>query len=233
MLRGERVFHPRGIYFRAQVEPVAGPDAQLNAIAQGLAQDAALVRLSSALYDMERGTLPDLLGCSIRFNVPAGDEAMIQPSSQDLLLATSPNVWMLPVAPFTTNQRDFLANVYYGMADFELAGRPDMRLRVVPLTQEAGSGPDRFAKIRDAVADGEVVFQLETAAKSQPDQWIPLVRIRLISEVMIDDRTIAFWPFRTGQGIRPEGFVQFLRPVPYLASQWARATIDEGEDDDA
>ncbi len=232
LLRGARVFHPRGIYFRAQVEAAEDVDAPLDAIAQGLAQSDALVRLSAGLFRTDRGVLPDLLGLAVRFNLPAdfGDMGdMAQDSSQDLLLVTSKSVWTLPLAVLTTNRRDFTANVYYGMAKFELADSTDMQLRVVPLNQSVGSGADRYAKIRDAVANAEVVFRLEIAARSNPDQWIPLVRIRLTSEVALDDDAVAFWPFRTGQNIRPQGFIQFLRPVPYLASQWARGVVEDDE----
>ena len=221
LLRRGRVFHPRGIYFSASVEPAENLASPLKEIAQGLAQGDALVRMSTGLYRSDRGMLPDVLGFAVRFNIAPGALFMTQDSSQDLLLVTSKTVLALPIAPILTNQRDFLANVYHGMAKFELADQANIRLRVVPLSQSEKSGADRYAKLRDAVANGDVVFQLEASARSDK-QWMPLVRIHLQAEVTLDDLSTTFWPFRTGQDIKPQGFVQFMRPVPYLSSQWAR-----------
>jgi hypothetical protein len=229
LLRRGRIFHPRGIYFKALVEVAEDLDPPLLEIAEGLAQDEALVRLSTGIYRSDRGTLPDVLGFAIRFNVAPLARFMAQDSSQDLLLVTSKRVLTLPIALFRTNQRDFLANVFHGMAKFEVGDRPNMRLRIVPLNHSGNSGADRYAKLREAVANQDAVFQLEAAAPSDPRRWIPLVRIHLQSEATIDDRTTRFWPFRTGQGIKPQGFVQFMRPVPYLASQWARGVFGNAE----
>jgi hypothetical protein len=229
LLRRARVFHPRGIHFRATVEAAEGLESPFSEIADGLAQDAALVRLSTGLYRSDRGMLPDVLGFTIRFNVADTVMFMAQESSQDLLMVTSRSVLTLPIAVLRTNQRDFLDNVYHGMAKFELADRPNMRLRLVPLTPPEDSNADRYTKIRNAVADGDAVFQLEAASQSNPDQWIRLVQIHLQSEVTVDEGATMFWPFRTGQDIRPQGFVQFMRPVPYLLSQWARGRIRDDE----
>jgi hypothetical protein len=139
-------------------------------------------------------------------------------------MVTARNVLTLPIAALKTDQNDFLANFYYGMGCYELADQPRMLLRLTPLRQSGSSGEDRYEMIRELVATDEVAFLLETASVSEPDQWFPLVRIRLISEVKIDDRKMSFWPFYTGQDIRPQGFIQYMRPVPYLSSQWARDT---------
>jgi hypothetical protein len=229
LLRRGRIFHPRGVHFKAYAEPVEGLDSPLSELAQGLAQDEALVRFSAGIYRSDRGTLPDVLGLAIRFNVDPKAPYMAQDSSQDLLLVTAKNLLMLPLAMVRTNQRDFLANVYYGMARFEVGDRSNVQLRMVPINQSGNSSEDRYDKLREAVANGDTVFQLEMAAQPDPRRWIPLVRVYLQSEVTVDDRATQFWPFRTGQGIRPQGFVQFLRPVPYLASQWARSVFRNDE----
>lgn len=225
LIREARIFHPRGIYFHAEVEPTANVPAPYIAIAEGLAQNDSLMRLSAGISNMESGVMPDLLGVSVRFNTAADAGYMPHQGSQDLLMATSQSLLSIPIALFETDQRNFLANIYYGMSPFELGNQPDMRLRIVPLTQLGKSGTDRYDMIRDAVASGEVVFRLEASPVSAPGQWFPLVRIRLQNEVALDDRTTRFWPFRTGQGIRPQGFVQYMRPVPYLTSQWARSAM--------
>lgn len=222
LLRQARIFHPRGIYFQAKVEPAQDVDPQFAAIAQGLSKGDALVRLSAGLSKMRRGGLPDVLGVAVRFNAAANADFAVQEGTQDLLLVTSRSVLTLPLAALRTNQRDFLANLYYGMGNFEIADQPGMRLRATPLGQSVGSGADRYDLLRETVATADVAFLLETASASRPDEWSPLVRIRLIMEVDVDDRKMSFWPFYTGQDIRPQGFIQYMRQVPYLSSQWAR-----------
>lgn len=222
LLRQARVFHPRGIYFQAKTEPAQDVDPQFAQLADGLSKGDALMRLSAGLSKMRRGVLPDVLGVAVRFNTAANADFAVQEGTQDLLMATSRSVLTLPLAALRTNQDDFLANLYYGMGCFELADQTGMRLRLTPLKQSGSSGEDRYEMIRNAVGTDEVAFLLETASAAKPDQWFPLVRIRLINEVQMDDHKMSFWPFYTGQDIRPQGFIQYMRPVPYLSSQWAR-----------
>lgn len=221
LLRQARIFHPRGIYFKAKVEPAMDVDPKFAAIAAGLSKNEALMRLSAGISNMRRGILPDILGMSIRFNTSSNDGFAVQENTQDLLLATSKSLFSLPIAALQTNQRDFLANRYYGMGNFEIADQSNMELRVTPLPENGGSGEDRYESIRDAVANSDVVFLLETSSAADRNRWYPLVRIRLVDEVKIDDRKMAFWPF-TGQEIKPRGFIHYMRPMPYLSSQWAR-----------
>ncbi len=222
MLRQARVFHPRGIYFRAKAEPAVDVDPQFADIATGLSKGDALMRLSAGLSKMGRGVLPDILGISMRFNTKANEDFAAREGTQDLLMVTSRGVLTLPFAALQTNQNDFLANLYYGMGNYQLADRTGMRLRLTPLPQTGSSGEDRYDAIRQALANDEVAFLLETSSLSEQSAWSPLVRIRLIEEVKIDDRKMTFWPFYTGQGIEPTGFIQHMRTVPYLSSQWAR-----------
>jgi hypothetical protein len=223
LIRQARVFHPRGIYFQAKAEPAENVDPQFADLADGLSKGDALVRLSAGLSRRGRSALPDVLGVAIRFNTTANSDFAVQKGTQDLLLVTAKNLLTLPLAALRTNRHDFMSNLYYGMAPFEFDDQSGMRMRLTPLPQAGSSGEDRYAMIREAVATDEVAFMLETASISDPDKWFPLVRIRLIAEVKIDDRKVSFWPFYTGQGIRPRGFVQYMRPVPYLSSQWARS----------
>lgn len=224
LLRQARIFHPRGIYFQAKVEPAQDVDPQFAQLAQGLSTGDALMRLSAGISKMRRGVLPDVLGVAVRFNTAANADFAVQKDTQDLLMVTSKSVLELPLAALRTNQRDFLGNRYYGMGNYTLADQTGMRLRLTPLPQSGGSGEDRYEMIRAAAAIDDVAFLLETASASQPDQWFPLVRIVLVKEVKVDDRKMSFWPFYTGQDIEPRGFFQYMRPAPYLSSQWARLT---------
>jgi hypothetical protein len=221
LLRQARIFHPRGIYFQAKVEPAMDVDPQFTKLAEGLSKGDSLMRLSAGMSRMRRGVLPDVLGVAMRFNTNANNDFAVRDDTQDLLMVTSKSALTLPLAALRTNQRDFLGNLYYGMGIYEIDEQTHMRLRLTPLRQFGGSGGDRYETIREAVANDEIAFLLETASMSNPDQWYPLVRIQLLQEVKPDDRKLSFWPFYTGQGIVPQGFIQYMRPVPYLSSQWA------------
>jgi hypothetical protein len=166
--------------------------------------------------------LPDVLGMSIRFRADRDDNYKPEQGAQDLLLVTSESLLQLPVAALATDQYNFAGNAYHGMAPFEVAGQSDMILRVVPTTKIEATGTDRYQNIRIAVDEEDVIFRLEAASQFQPMKWIPLVEIRLMAEVALDDTKLEFFPFRTGQNIIPQGFIQYMRPVPYLLSQYAR-----------
>lgn len=222
LIRQARVFHPRGIYFHAKVEPGQDIDPKYATLAQGLSEGDALMRLSPGMSKMRRGVLPDVLGVAIRFNTLANEDFAVQEGTQDLLMVTARNVLTLPLAALRTNQHDFLGNHYYGMGKFEIADQDGMRMRLTPLRQLGSAGEDRYEMIRQAVANDDAAFLLEISSASDPEKWFPLVRIQLVTEVELDDRKMSFWPFYTGQDIRPQGFVQYMRPVPYLSSQWAR-----------
>jgi len=224
LLRQARIFHPQGINFRADVRSVEGADIdpRFTELVQGLTKGDALVRFSTGMWSVEKIMLPDVLGMSIRFRADRDDNFKPEEGAQDLLLVTSESLLQLPVAALATNQYNFAGNAYHGMAPFQVAKQDDMILRVVPATQIDVTGTDRYQNIRQAVEEDDVVFRLETASQSQPMKWLPLVEIRLMSEVSLDDTKLEFFPFRTGQNIIPQGFIQYMRPVPYLLSQYAR-----------
>ncbi len=221
-LRQGRIFHPRGISFRADVKPAEDVDEKYMDLADGLAQGDALVRLAPAVWRGDKGLLPDVLGMAIRFNTDAADSFRAQDRTQDLLLITAKRLSTLPLAMLATNQRDFLDNKYHGAAPFEISGQPNMRLRLVPQVKADTTGPDRFAKLRKAVEEGDVRFRLDIESRRNESMSSPLIEIQLIEELVIDDDELEFWPFNVGQGIRPMGLVQFMRPVPYMLSQYAR-----------
>lgn len=224
LLRQARIFHPQAINFRADVRAIEGEevDQRFTELVTELTKGDALVRLSTGMWSVERTMLPDVLGMSIRFRADRDNNYNPEEGSQDLLLVTSENLMKLPVAALSTNQYNFAGNAYHGMAPFEVAEQQDMILRVVPTTQIDVAGTDRYQNIRTSVDEEDVVFRLETASRFQPMKWIPLVEIRLMAEVSVDDSKLEFYPFRTGQNIIPQGFIQYMRSVPYLLSQYAR-----------
>lgn len=225
-LRGARVLHPSGRCYRAEVTPVA-TDPALGRVASRLA-GPALVRLSSAWWRGDR-EWPDLLGCALRFG---GAEP--EGSAQDLLLATTPSAWLLPLGPLWTDVHDFLRNRYYGIAPFQLdEGGRRARLRLVPMGGALGlgaSGGDgvgvagregRDGRLRRAVAEGRAVLRLEARPRLHL-AYQPLALVRLTEPVALDQAALRFSPFRSGRGLRPVGFLHALRRLPYLLSQLAR-----------
>jgi hypothetical protein len=224
LLRQARIFHPQGINFRADVRAIEGQeiDPRFTELVQGLTKGDALVRFSTGMWSVDMMRLPDVLGMSIRFRADRDNNFGPEEGAQDLLLVTSESLAQLPVAALATNQYNFAGNAYHGMAPFAVAEQQDMILRVVPTTHINVSGTDRYQNIRTSVDEEDVVFRLETASQFQPMKWLPLVEIRLMAEVSIDDTKLEFYPFRTGQNIIPQGFIQYMRPVPYLLSQYAR-----------
>jgi hypothetical protein len=87
-LRRARIFHPDGVVYRAEIEPLetANPNGAYEKVARRLA-GPALVRLSSAWWKGDK-EWPDALGIAIRFRARATPSPFAEPGDQDLLLAT-------------------------------------------------------------------------------------------------------------------------------------------------
>jgi hypothetical protein len=223
LIRQQRMFHPRGVYFRAEVEAAEGVSDQFTQAVESLTQGGALVRMSPAIWQGGRGVMPDVLGMAVRFGADPAEDFRAQANAEDVSMITSRRLIGLPVAIFSTNQRDFLDNTYHGAGRYEIAGHPNMTLRAQPLGgSDPGQTNDRFTKLREAVDAGEVSFRIDAVARKGGALGSPLVTLRLVEEVAIDDSEVEFWPFRRGQEIRPAGLIQFMRPIPYLLSQYAR-----------
>ena len=222
-MRQARVFHAKAIHFRATTTAAENVDQEFTEVATQLAKNDALVRFSTGMARRDKAILPDVLGISIRFG--AGDRAdnyQPRPDAQDLLMITAKSPFTLVRGAIATDQENFAGNVYHGGAPFEVGDQPDMLLRLVPLTHVETSGTDRYQNLRQSVDEGDVTFRLEAAKMSLPTKWYPLVEIRLTSEVLVDERELEFNPFRIGRGIVPQGFIQYMRPVPYALCQYAR-----------
>lgn len=228
-VRQSRMFHPRGLLFHASVEPLA---SELGDRAETLA-GPALVRFSSAWWK-EREWL-DVLGCAVRFT---SEPLSVSPraSDQDLLFATIRRPWTLPFAPFATRFHDFLANDYYAVSPFVFASDRRIEWRLRP--EARGSSVDaarersRAERLRLAVARENATLVLESApyrpAHRIRDErpFEPVARLRLLAPVALDQEALRFDPFRSGRGIVPVGFVQWLRKLTYSASQRARPSAD-------
>jgi hypothetical protein len=230
-IRQSRMFHPRGLLFAAEVEVVASDGVELS-VARRLG-GPALVRWSSAWW--KRRDWPDVLGCALRFSeLPLGVSP--RAGDQDLLFATIRRPWTLPFAPFATDVTDFLRNDYYAVSPFEVQGLGRIEWRLCAETpravsQAAAHGPEaphRSGRLERAVAAGVATVLLEYSAYRPPHRisdtssFRPLVRVRLLHPLGLDQESLRFDPFRAGRGIVPVGLVQWLRRLTYASSQHAR-----------
>jgi hypothetical protein len=210
LARRARLFHPDGVLYRADVEPIAD-----DTVARALA-GSALVRLSGALWRWPRGAkLPDILGIAVRFH-PENSRA------QDLLFATFRTSLELPLALFTTNVRDFLANTYGTVLPSRAPelGLVDFRLVPEPI---AGDGADRRDRLERAVRAGRAVFVLQVRERRARARYRGIALLRLREQLEGGGEELRFDPFHAGAGIEPAGFLQAIRALTYPASQMARS----------
>jgi len=212
LLRQARMFHPEGAVYRARVEALPGPFPGLGRRLEG----PALARLSTAWWRGGKEWM-DALGLAIRLGRDPGVEA--HPGDQDLLFATIQHPWTTLLAPLTTEQHDFLANDYYAVAPFDVAGLGRTKLRMVASRPRRLHAADRGGRLREAVERGEASFRLEMRVE---DRWVQVARLVLLEPVQLDQERLRFSPFRDGKGLTPRGFVHGLRRATYLFSQLAR-----------
>lgn len=211
-IRGSRLFQPSAIHFHAKVRPAHHDlDPALRPLAERLSGDA-LIRFSSGLWREEHDQLPDLLSCAIRFKAWQPMEEPT-PDTQDLMLTSARSPWTLAIDAFRTDQHDFLANPYHAVWPYQTDGHARLELRLMP---QAGyvEGDGRFDRLRHAAKHHEPQLLLEVRDASQGGDWQALLEIRLTREVEVDQARLSFSPFRDGQGLRPVGFMQYLRPLP-------------------
>ena len=206
------MFHPEGTTYRGQVQPLPGPYPGFARRLEG----PALVRLSTAWWRRAKEWI-DVLGVAVRLG--RDPSANPDPGDQDLLFATIQHPWTMPFAPFTTEQHDFLANDYYAVSPFDVAGVGRTKLRLVSAHPRRLQSRDRGERLAEAVRRGDAWFRLELRVEKR---WVQVAQITLVEEAVVDQERLRFSPFRDGKGITPRGFVHGLRRATYLLSQLAR-----------
>lgn len=220
-LRHARLFHPEGVTYRAEVKGLALRESLLP-VAARLA-GPALVRLSSALWRGHR-EWPDVLGLAVRLRSEETVTEAPSPGDQDLLFATVRSPWTLGLAPMSTDTHNWLENDYYAVSPFQVEGLGRAKLRIVSSHVDT-PGNTRVERLEAALQAGQARFTLEVRPRrgEGAGQWHPLAELRLVEQVTLDPATLRFWPFRTGRGLKPVGFVHALRIPTYRQSQEARA----------
>ncbi|HSN99503.1 MAG TPA: hypothetical protein VLS89_14505 [Candidatus Nanopelagicales bacterium] len=220
LARGARIFHPEGVVYRAEVQPLVEEGA-LGRLGQRLA-GLALVRLSGGILPWPAsGRLPDVLGVAARFRDSEDLRPELMRGDQDLLFVTARSLLTLPIAPFTTNVDDFLANVYFAILPFKLEGLGEVELRLVPETTSP-PGDNRRARLAEAVAADEATLRLEVQIEGGAEGWIPVAAIHLREQLPIDQGELRFDPGTAAMGLVPHGVLQWTRPAAYAASQAGR-----------
>ena len=197
-IRAGRMFHPAGSLFEAQVTSDRFPDH-------------AMVRLSSAWW--KEYEWPDALGIALRFSSRNFHSVTPYPNDQDLHLVSFSQAWMMPFSPFITDHRDFFNNEYFSVGLFEYKNHL-VRYRLAPKQHPTIKG-SRQERLQEAVLAGEACFILYENEKR-------VAEIKLLRVLHFDQEALRFYPFLNGLGIRPRGFLQYLRIGAYRLSQWAR-----------
>lgn len=204
--RHARMFHPQGVVTCGHVEPAEhGPFVALGERLSG----PVLARWSAALWKGAPRWF-DVLGVALRF----GDD-------QDLLFATIRSPFTMPFSPIATQTDDFLANRYWAVSPFAVAGVGRLKFRLSPLADD-GDGAPRDAALRAAVDGGRAVWCLE-ARPVFHRRYHAVARLwldRVADDV--DEQALRFDPFHAGRGIVPSGLVHAIRPAAYAGSQQAR-----------
>lgn len=237
--RRARMFHPDGVTWLARAEATAeSPD--LEELADRLA-GPVLARFSSAWW---RGgkQWPDVLGTALRFLeegvIEERGRAVRVPhdargADQDLLFATIRSPWTTPLAPLTTRTGSFLWNHYHAVSPFSVVGMRDVgriKLRLRSPRLMPPRTVSRVDHLAASAARGEARFTLEVRRLAPlffERRWEPLLTLRVERPALVDQDALRFWPFRSGRGIEPVGFVHHLRLGAYAASQSARPARSE------
>lgn len=219
-VRGARIFHPGGVVYRAEVLPLAEGGA-LGRLA-GEAAGVAMARLSGGIWRWRASERwPDVLGVALSFRSEGDLSPPRTAGAQDLLFITTRSLWSLPIAPFTTNIADFLANQYYAILPFTLEGAGKVELRLSPASS-APPGENRRQRLSRAVEQGQAMLRLEARLGGRGEAWQPVAAIHLQEQLPFDQNALRFDPGSTALGLVPRGVLQWMRPAVYAASQAGR-----------
>ncbi len=203
-VRGTRLFHPRGVVFRAAFT-VAEPQGYGVPLLDEPGEHPALVRLSKATSTPR--DLPDVLGLAIRIDDAGGDGVPL-----DLALATTGSrPWLRHLL---TPRRDFAAT-YTSLLPYQVGAR-HRPVAAVPADPARRVRAD-LATLSAAVAAEPLAFRIMVAELTGP--WQPVATLTLTGarDDTHDPRfdVIA----HTVDRFRPHGWLNELRGPAYRASR--------------
>ena len=209
-LRGRRIFHPRGVCFRAElsVDPSPdGPGAGTELLSRA-ATYTAIARISRGGGLPE--PLPDVLGLAFRVEDPYGPG-----SRQDFLLATGGHQ---PVARnvLLPGAQGYAAATYSSLFPHRL-GRELRLIGASPAPRR--TGVRTFESLREAAP--ELRFRICAATAAGP--WQQFATLSLGAELPATEcERLELDPWNTGGGIRPVGPLMGLRRPAYAGSRRGR-----------
>ncbi|WP_433272191.1 hypothetical protein ACQPZF_15735 [Actinosynnema sp. CS-041913] len=203
-MRGARLFHPRGVVFRA-VFSVTGTQYHGVPLLDEPGEHPALVRLSKAV-STPRG-LPDVLGLAVRIEDAGGEGVPL-----DLALATTGS--RAGLRHLLTPRRDF-ATTYTSLLPYQVGGRRLM-LAAVP-ADPARHLPVDLAELPEAA--GPLAFRLMVAEVTGP--WRPVATLTLTGPAPDVDPSFDVTAHALDR-FHPDGRLNRLRGPAYRASQRAR-----------
>jgi len=214
--RGNRVFHPRGVCFRAELD-VDPPGDGLGADTELLSRRArhpAIARISRGGGLPE--PMPDVLGLAFRLEDPYGPG-----SRQDFLLATGGR------APVARNL--LLPGVQgYGAATYSslFPHRLGRELRLIGALPTPGRTDLRTLEALERAAP-ELEFRICAATAAGP--WQQFGTLTLGSQLPSREcEELDLDPWNTGGGIRPVGPLMGLRRPAYAGSRAGRRLASGG-----
>lgn len=205
-LRASRMFHPRGILVRGTVQNMSPEIIELH--------PHVMVRFSSALW--KNKVWPDVLGITLRFSQKKQFDFSPAKGDQDLLFASFPHPWQMPIGIFLTNFRNFFENDYFAVSPFNLNNRKVI-FRIT-LTSH-------FEGTRSEIVERNIISHsgIKLWLKEGKSEWIHIAQITLQEELSLDQERLKFNPFLDGLGIRPIGFIHHLRIGAYRFGQGGRS----------
>jgi hypothetical protein len=127
----------------------------------------------------------------------------------------------MPVAPFTTNVRDYLGNDYFAVSPFDADIGYRVYLRLHPSAPATGVPGSRTERLARSVEGGRAALELEVG-KNPFGPWTPLALVTVERIAQVDGEALRFRPFRDGRGVHPLGFLHAMRLGVYTLSQKAR-----------
>jgi hypothetical protein len=221
LARRRRLIHHTGVVHSARFVPpsrvAVGAHADLAARLAG----PAMVRFSGSVHTAEDKT--DALGISMRLHCRTSPSSPYCEGDQDLFFITAPSLaWRkLRSGVARTQRHDFLANTYWAASAYEVEGLGRVSLRLIP-TGGGAEGADRVERLQRAIQRDEARLRLEVAPLGS-QAYVPVAEIHLgrgLSHEM--DTALRLVPASSGRGLRPSGFLQGMRVVPYATGQFTR-----------
>ncbi len=208
-IRGRRIFHPRGVCFRAELK--VDPAGDVGSEAELLSRPGSY----RAIARISRGgglpePLPDVLGLAFRVEGAYGPG-----SRQDFLLATGGRA---PVARnlLLPRAQGYAAATYTTLFPHRL-GREIRLIGALPVSRRAGLRT--FDALRAAAP--ELAFRICAATAGGP--WQQVGTLTLGAELPAAEcEALDLDPWNTGGGIRPVGPLMGLRRPAYAGSRRGR-----------